>query len=596
MKPLAQWRYTGGPCFGLQQRALIGELEVGPADTHRLRRIEAGLRQRFTAPVAEGAPPAAGGAQAHCAWLFAFAHGAVQRESRVAVSERFHVRALKPLAPGTARFEVALPAPELDAAKIALNWVRETFAQLAARAEDADQADAAREAIHERLRHFARPGLNTFNILMAAHRADIPVQHVTRTLMLLGTGARARAMESTITDATPFIGVSLAQHKDVTAMVLRNAGLPGGVNVPVASADDAADAAARLGYPVVVKPADRDQGVGVSADLRDAAAVREAYAVAREASPNVLVERWAPGFTHRLTVFEGRVIRIARRVAGGVFGDGHSTVAELVERAQQDEAHQRSRRRLGRTLLTLDDEALGLLRQNGLAASHVPRAGEYVRLRRRDNVSAGGSNEPVRLDAAHPDNLHLAIDAAALLGLDFAGVDLIIEDIARSWFDIGALVCEVNAQPQMGDRSEPGIYERVLRDLVGEDCRIPARLAVCPDDEARSRGLVEDAVRARRGAGISSREGLWIGGRRATRPFELGIEAATALLRRKDVASATCFMTLAELARYGLPTDRWDDIDFSAVAGERGELLARVEKMVAAHRAMNTAAVREEIS
>ena len=42
------------------------------------------------------------------------------------------------------------------------------------------------------------------------------------------------------------------------------------------------------------------------------------------------------------------------------------------------------------------------------------------------------------------------MNAAQAVRLDLAGVDIILPDPKRSWFETGALVCEINAQPALG--------------------------------------------------------------------------------------------------------------------------------------------------
>lgn len=550
-----------GLAYGLRQPALVGLLSVPLLSASRLQQVERGLGAFFEEPLPDLSGVASG---ARLASAFAFCVGAIQRQSRIPVSERFHVRSPQEAGSGSATCLVALPSPNLRATRIAFDWSLATMNRLASAGDAPVDAEAAREAIHERLRSFADPSANRFGIAQAADRLDIPVSRLTHDVLVLGTGIHARWMKSTITDATPAIGAGIAQHKKWTADVLRAAGLPGAEHLGVTSAGSAVEAARRLGFPVVVKPADRDRGEGVAADIRDDAGVAAAYEAARKFSAQVLVEKWVPGFTHRLTVFNGRVIRVTRRIAGGVVGDGRSDLAALVRLARQMPHHQRMARRLGRSPLELDDEAAGLLRQNGLDLGYVPAAGEYVRLRRRDNINAGGTNEEVDLGAAHADNLRLAVDAAGLLRLDFAGVDLIIGDIGRSWFDSQALICEINAMPQMRATADPSIYQRVLAEFMGGRHRIPARLLVCPADESARAEVLQRALASDRYNGVSDRRGLWIDGVRATAPFGDGLRAARALLMRNDVRGAVCLMTPADIVSLGLPESRWEQAAFAA--------------------------------
>jgi len=73
-----------------------------------------------------------------------------------------------------------------------------------------------------------------------------------------------------------------------------------------------------------------------------------------------------------------------------------------------------------------------------------------------------------------------AVDVADQLGypLDLAGIDLIMPDIASSWLEGGAIICEVNGQPQIGSSTSPGIYQRILEELLPGQRRMPLVLVI----------------------------------------------------------------------------------------------------------------------
>jgi cyanophycin synthetase len=199
--------------------------------------------------------------------------------------------------------------------------------------------------------------------------------------------------------------------------------------------------------------------------------VARAYEAARRHSPEIMVEQHIAGRDYRLTVFEGALVWAVERVPGGVTGDGSRSIAELVAATNAD-----PRRGTGDHAalkrLVIDDEAQTLLVQDGLTAASVPAAGRFVRLRRAANIASGGMPVAV-FDQVHPDNARLAVRAAAALRLDLAGVDLIIPDIARSWREGGAAICEVNAQPQLGGTTSANVYPQILKAMVPGTGRIP---------------------------------------------------------------------------------------------------------------------------
>jgi cyanophycin synthetase len=498
--------------------------------------------------------------------LFSELFSAIQLESGMAVANSVTGDMPSRMSGETSLY---LASHNAKATEIAINWTVNALNSLLTDAPIAFDIAESVSSVRRRLTPFAEAGVNNFFILQAAYALGIPVFRPVRGLLVLGTGSRSKWLQSLVSDKTSMLGVQFAQAKHTTATLLRTAGLPGGVHRLVKSREQAIAEAVSLGYPVVIKPADADRGVGVTAGLTDDLSVAQAFDAAIKVSSNVLVERWEPGHTHRLTVQDGQAVRVVRRIAGGVTGDGVNSIAELVALFQQLPQQQRLARRLGHPPLSLDEEALGLLKESGLNAQSRPAAGVYVKLRRRDNVNAGGTNEeltPGDTSTVHPDNVRLAIEAARVLRLDFAGIDLITTDISRSWLEVGALICEVNARPQMGGSNHPKLYERLLNRFFPEGCSIPAELLVLPSDAHEQERIRGSLLQQRLGAAISFSTGLWVDGRRSTRAFKNSFEAARSLLQRSEVSHAICCLTVDDIHQYGLPLQKWSGVTVHADA------------------------------
>ncbi|MBI5275567.1 MAG: hypothetical protein HY854_03835 [Burkholderiales bacterium] len=192
---------------------------------------------------------------------------------------------------------------------------------------------------------------------------------------------------------------------------------------------------------------------------------------------------------------------------------------------------------------------------------------------RRDNHTELDPGDPA---CVHPDNARLAADAAAILQLDVASVDLVIEDIGRSWLlEAGALVCEVDAQPQV---LRPSAIDEMLRDWVGGgDGRIHAELFVWPEDAALREAQVLSLAQSGAFDAVSHAAGICMpGGVRATAAFADGMAAGRALLMRTDVGRAACVMTPREIVTCGLPLDRWQAVHIASeplFAPDEGALL-----------------------
>jgi cyanophycin synthetase len=265
-------------------------------------------------------------------------------------------------------------------------------------AEIADLADfAASRAL----------GPSAMALVRAAEARGIPwIRLNDASLIQLGQGKHQNRIEAALTSRTSSIAVDIAKDKEFCRRLLANLGLPVPDQAYVRNAKECVRAAERIGYPVVVKPVDGNHGRGVSIDLKDEAAVRAAYDIAREESRGVIVESMIPGADHRLLVVDGRLVAAAKRMPAHVLGDGRSSIEKLVKTANAD-----PRRGAGHesmlTYIEIDQAALDILTELGLSPKSVPKKGDVVFLKRTANLSTGGTAIDVT-DIIHNNNKLMA--------------------------------------------------------------------------------------------------------------------------------------------------------------------------------------------
>ncbi len=343
-------------------------------------------------------------------------------------------------------------------------------------------------------------GSSTLPVLRVAHRRGIAFTHLGGGVYQLGWGSRARRLDRSTTEQDSAMGARLSQNKVLGAHLLRSAGLPAPVHEVPASGEMALPAALRIGWPVVVKPADCERGEGVTVDVADEATLLAAFDAASKLSRSkqVLVERQVAGVCHRLFVFNGKLLYAVKRLPMSVRGDGQRTVAQLIEaevRLQRCKPHWR---RSG--VQPLDDLARAAIAAAGHAVSSVPPDGVLVALRRIESTAWGGVDEEVS-HGIHPQNLELALRAAALFGLHVAGIDIITPDIGRPWFENGAIINEVNFAPLLGGGEISRRHIPVfLDDLMPDSGCIPVEVfvggsAALEAARERWRGLLADGLR-----------------------------------------------------------------------------------------------------
>jgi len=405
-------------------------------------------------------------------------------------------------------------------------------------------------------------GPSTQAILDEAVSRDIPwIRLNQHSLVQLGQGVHAKRIRATMTSTTSAIAVDVASDKDLTTRLLGAAGLPVPRQESVRSADQAARAADRIGYPVVVKPLDGNHGRGVCLDLHDPHEVREAFAIAEEQSRRgvVVVESFITGKDYRCLIIDGRMAAIAERVPASVTGDGRSTVQELVDLTNAD-----PRRGVGHekvlTRIKVDEAAEEVLGAQGHSLESVPAEGEMVKLALTGNMSTGGISID-RTFEAHPENVEIAEEAARMIGLDIAGIDFICPDITQPVRETGGAICEVNAAPGFRMHTHPTIGEpqfiaKPVVDMLfppGSTARIPIVAVTGTNGKTTTARMISHIFKGMgRKVGMTSTDGVIIDERLLIRADASGPRSARMVLQNPRVDFAVFEVARGGILREGL--------------------------------------------
>ena len=409
-------------------------------------------------------------------------------------------------------------------------------------------------------------GPSTAALVAEARRRHIPVFRLDKaSLIQLGTGHRQRRIRASVTGATSLIGAELAANKQAAKEMLASIGIPVPGGELVRTVSEAERAAAKLGWPVVVKPLDGNQGRGVTTGVGDDEALRDAFGRAQAIASRIIVERQLVGVDHRILVVGNAVVAVAQRVAAHVTGDGKTCIAELIEAINED-----PRRGAGHeavlTRIRIDAALEAFLAEATLTLASVPQAGEIVTLRGAANLSTGGSAID-RTDVIHAENAAIAIDAAAAIGLDVAGIDMVVPDIARSVRATGGGLVEVNAAPGLRMHLAPseGRARDVARPIIaslfpkGQKSRIPIFAITGTNGKTTTvRMLARILEHHGLTTGFTCTSGVYVGERRSAEGDASGPRSARMLLRHPRVEAAVLETARGGMLREGLAFDACD--------------------------------------
>jgi len=327
----------------------------------------------------------------------------------------------------------------------------------------------------------SHPGPTGSVLIAEARRRGIPVRRTSGDRVVqLGLGRNLRRLDAAMTDFTSTIATDITSDKHRTKEILERIGLAVPEGEVVTSLDDAVELAEDLGYPVVLKPLDANDGRGISGRLDTEAAVRAAWTIAAAEHPKVIVERFVTGRDHRVVVVAGRVVAVAERVPAHVVGDGRRSIRALAEEENRNPKRDPHDPASPLVPLPLDDLTERFLARTGRTLDSVPDAGEHVQLRGTANISTGGTSVD-RTDEIHPRNRALCEFAAAAVGLDIAGVDVLTDDVGVPFDENCAAIIEVNASPGIRMHTDPDVgtprdVPGAILDMLyppGSETRIP---------------------------------------------------------------------------------------------------------------------------
>lgn len=570
--PAAAYRY--GYRHGMTQTGTHMTFSLPLPDNPDMERLDRDLGRLFQLEIAparlagDWQPDPTGGVVAQLAWRILSLAAYLQQAARIPALDP---GAVVDVTPGETAYavKVALPLVDLTPAQIvrqAYESATRCVLQLAQDPSAARDPQAIWQALHkdfiDPVSHRVPGGDAAIPLLKAAHAANIPFRHLGDGIYQLGWGCNAVLLDRSGLGYSSAMGARASANKHLSACILRAAGLPAPTHHLVWNREQALAAARQLGMPVVVKPADRNRGEGVSIDINDEPALARAWDKAARESRLILVEKQVTGSCLRVYVFRGEVLYAVKRLPKSVRGDGHRTVSELVTAANRQEQDKPPWNR--HKAFPLDELARQSLAESGLSPEAVPAEGQFAPLRPFSTVEWGGALEDLTA-TLHPDNRELAVRIARLFELETAGVDLITPDAAQPWHSNGAIINEVDFSPML--TNEPTLRAtwppRMIERAVSNGGRIPVEIFPGGQD-AMERGTTRQRQCASAGEACyltSSRETRSPSGEPCHLAAEGLFDRCRALLVNDAVERLVVVMDSDEWQHTGLPVDAIHHLD-----------------------------------
>lgn len=210
-----------------------------------------------------------------------------------------------------------------------------------------------------------------------------------------------------------------------------------------------------LGYPLFIKPNEGTQGIGVQ-KVSDEAELKTHLTTALQNNDRMLLQTAVSGADYRVIVLDGEVLAIIERRPLSIMGNGSNTIAELLAKKIKT----LTTRTGGYKVDAGDPRLLKAIQEAGYDLTAILKSGERLPLLSNANLSTGGEAVDVT-DLASPSFKALAVEAARVCGLRYAGVDILCDDLSEE--RCPANVLELNAGPGLTNfwQAAPHHHQRV---------------------------------------------------------------------------------------------------------------------------------------
>lgn len=280
----------------------------------------------------------------------------------------------------------------------------------------------------------------------AAARLGATVEQLDKDVLEIRLGRACTRARQTTTAIDDPVTLSVAANKPLVCRLLAKRGLrtPKHFEFTLTNIAQAVAFIRRGGGEWVVKPVNGASGLGVTTGVITRFDLVRAAVAAAAFGSNLIVEQQVEGDVYRLLYLNGELLDAVLRKSPAVVADGVSSVRKLVRlenRARLEGGH-----KFGQVLLSIDLDMRHTLAKQGLSLSSIPKRGTVVTLKKvinqnsvADNVSATG-----RLCKSIVND---GAAAAAAVGVQLAGVDVVTPDPAVPLAQSGGAILEVNTTP-----------------------------------------------------------------------------------------------------------------------------------------------------
>lgn len=310
--------------------------------------------------------------------------------------------------------------------------------------------------------------MSSYHIIDKAYQLKLPCLILHKNLMQLNYGKFQKRVWKGYGDATSHLSAEIStdkhQTKNLISPFIR---VPSGILSSVTregieEAIEFFNTQKHNNKKVVLKPLDSNNSESVYTMIESEAEIRRIFKEMRDRGfSKVLTEEMLEGTYYRILVIKNRIVGVLESKDEYVTGDGRSTIQELVDSQLNEKMIGDSDLIVDMSSSSFHPQHLFLLQKMGKHPRSVLSREEKVVIRKNHDFRGDVSSR------LHPQTELQVITAVQMIGLDIAGVDLIVKDISMPLDDQDGGVCEINAKPSWSDHIKfPSQHVSIVDEVI----------------------------------------------------------------------------------------------------------------------------------
>ncbi len=265
-----------------------------------------------------------------------------------------------------------------------------------------------------------------------------------------------------MSDTDSYIGYAITESKNATNRFLKENAYPHTKQILVKSITDLDQLIEKIGFPCVIKPTDRDKGIGVFCNINSKIELLHFLNGNKQHYVNgFILEGHVTGNDYRITIIGNKLAFVIKRSPPSITGDGKKTIYDLITDKNKKLKEEGLKNQV-QGIIPLDAEVRYVIKKNGLSLYDILEKDKVLTLKSISNLSVGGSRLQLDNNEIHPEVISLCESISKQLNLFSLGIDYITNDIGESPEKSGGVILELNYNPELADRWFDLYLDRLL--------------------------------------------------------------------------------------------------------------------------------------